>query len=586
MATRTVVTTTPEQSCEASMSYTRLLLTNLRLGNLLPFSIGLHQSRLGLGWEGKNGVATAPMTTHSNRCWPLAVGYGGFASAKKRDWWRRGLGRRFERKNIHWTSSVDGGGSSLCCPREGEIQRLGLDSGVVVRRRGRRGGGDGTAHSAICACESIGAIFSSTDSVSTLQVLNQEETPLLYSIVFGEGVVNDATSVVLFNAVQSLDLSNVNTMTAFELFAKFLYLFFTSTALGILVGLISAYSIKKLYIGRHSTNREVAIMLLLAYLSYMIAEVRMIKSLLSTISLISFYSPCAVVCTPAGDAESVAMSGILCSLNAIFALLRQLLSLSGILTIFFCGIIMSHYTWHNVTERSRITTRHAFATMSFISETFIFLYVGMDALDIDKWKMSDASVGTTITASGTLFSLVMVGRAIFVFALANVSNCFTHRSNAKIDLTSQFVIWWAGLMRGAVTIALSYNQFSSSSTSKEYAFMITTTIIIVLFSTVVFGTVTKPLIKAALSYSTHGEDSIVSSLEDMRILFMEDCSSNNNDVANTNVKNSIGMLMRYPTSTIHYLWRKFDDRYMRPVFGGRGFASPSSLLPATDGDDV
>ncbi|KAG6536471.1 hypothetical protein ZIOFF_001528 [Zingiber officinale] len=288
----------------------------------------------------------------------------------------------------------------------------------------------------------IGAIFSSTDSVSTLQVLNQEETPLLYSIVFGEGVVNDATSVVLFNAVQSLDLSNVNTMTAFELFAKFLYLFFTSTALGILVnsspfqcqnilnvvfwtfqvGLISAYSIKKLYIGR------------------------------STLQI---------------------------------ALLCQLLSLSGILTIFFCGIIMSHYTWHNVTERSRITTRHAFATMSFISETFIFLYVGMDALDIDKWKMSDASVGTTITASGTLFSLVMVGRAIFVFALANVSNCFTHRSNAKIDLTSQFVIWWAGLMRGAVTIALSYNQFSSSSTSKEYAFMITTTIIIVLFSTVV-----------------------------------------------------------------------------------------------------
>jgi hypothetical protein len=32
--------------------------------------------------------------------------------------------------------------------------------------------------------------------------------------------------------------------------------------------------------------------------------------------------------------------------------------------------------------------RHAFATMSFIAETFIFLYVGMDALDVDKWKMA------------------------------------------------------------------------------------------------------------------------------------------------------------------------------------------------------
>lgn len=26
--------------------------------------------------------------------------------------------------------------------------------------------------------------------------------------------------------------------------------------------------------------------------------------------------------------------------------------------------------------------------MSFVAETFIFLYVGMDALDIEKWKMS------------------------------------------------------------------------------------------------------------------------------------------------------------------------------------------------------
>lgn len=41
----------------------------------------------------------------------------------------------------------------------------------------------------------IGAIFAATDSVCTLQVLNQDETPLLYSLVFGEGVVNDATSI-------------------------------------------------------------------------------------------------------------------------------------------------------------------------------------------------------------------------------------------------------------------------------------------------------------------------------------------------------------------------------------------------------
>lgn len=34
--------------------------------------------------------------------------------------------------------------------------------------------------------------------------------------------------------------------------------------------------------------------------------------------------------------------------------------------------------------------RHAFATMSFIAETFIFVYVGMDAFDIENWKESHA----------------------------------------------------------------------------------------------------------------------------------------------------------------------------------------------------
>uniref|UniRef100_A0A804HYZ1 Cation/H+ exchanger transmembrane domain-containing protein n=1 Tax=Musa acuminata subsp. malaccensis TaxID=214687 RepID=A0A804HYZ1_MUSAM len=349
-----------------------------------------------------------------------------------------------------------------------------------------------------------GAIFSATDSVCTLQVLNQDETPLLYSLVFGEGVANDATSIVLFNAVQSLNLSHVKAMTAIKLFGTFLYLFFTSTALGVMIGLLSAYIIKKLYFGRHSTNREVAIMLLLAYLSYMIAE---------------------------------------------------LLSLSGILTIFFCGIIMSHYTWHNVTERSRITT----------------------------------SVGTTVAASGTLFALVMVGRAIFVFSLANFANFFRHASDAKIDLRQQFVIWWAGLMRGSVTIALSYNQFSTSS-SKEGAFMITNSIVVVLFSTVVFGSVTKPLIKAALCHnwtSTNGEDAHLSSLEDINILFPDNCRTSGNDTSHANPRSSLGMLIMHPTSTIHYLWRRFDDRHMRPLFGGRGFVPllSSSTLTSSEGAD-
>ena len=68
-----------------------------------------------------------------------------------------------------------------------------------------------------------------------MQVLSQDETPLLYSLVFGEGVVNDATSVVLFNAIQSFDLTHINSSTALQFVGNFLYLFSASTLLGVFV---------------------------------------------------------------------------------------------------------------------------------------------------------------------------------------------------------------------------------------------------------------------------------------------------------------------------------------------------------------
>ncbi|KAK4405643.1 Sodium/hydrogen exchanger 1 [Sesamum angolense] len=385
----------------------------------------------------------------------------------------------------------------------------------------------------------LSTIFAATDSVCTLQVLNQDETPLLYSLVFGEGVVNDATSVVLFNAVQNFDLSHINTTIAFQLVGNFIYLFITSTVLGVVAGLLSAYIIKKLYFGRHSTDREVAIMMLMAYLSYMLAEL--------------FY-------------------------------------LSGILTVFFCGIVMSHYTWHNVTENSRVTTKHTFATLSFVAEIFIFLYVGMDALDIEKWKVVSDSPKTSISVSATLLGLVLVARAAFVFPLSFLSNLTKKSPYEKIDFKQQITIWWAGLMRGAVSMALAYNQFTRAGHTQERgnAMMITSTITVVLFSTVVFGLLTKPLVRFLMPSSKQltsmissesltpnsfivpllgeGQDSVAE-------LFTGNGQVSEAPEGGRNVArpSSLRMLLTKPTRTVHYYWRKFDDAFMRPVFGGRGF---------------
>lgn len=353
--------------------------------------------------------------------------------------------------------------------------------------------------------------------------------------MFGEGVVNDATSVVLFNAILSFDLSHIDHRIPLKFMGNFLYLFLASTLLGVITGLLSAFIIKKLYFARHSTDREVALMMLMAYLSYMLAE---------------------------------------------------LLDFSGILTVFFCGIVMSHYTWHNVTESSRVTTKHAFATLSFVAEIFIFLYVGMDALDLEKWTFVSDSPGLSVAVSSILMGLVMLGRAAFVFPLSFLINLSKKTETDKISFRQQVIIWWAGLMRGAVSMALAYNKFTRSGHTqlRGNAFMITSTISVVLFSTVVFGLLTKPLILFLRPNSKNfRSDSVVSEdLGSPKSLFLSllgDRQNSDTDLGNRAGSNeegidrpsSLRMLLNRPSHTVHHYWRKFDNAFMRPVFGGRGF---------------
>ncbi|KAF3499243.1 hypothetical protein F2Q69_00042710 [Brassica cretica] len=61
----------------------------------------------------------------------------------------------------------------------------------------------------------------------TLHILHQDETPLLYSLVLGEGVVNDATSVVHFNVVQKIHVESIYGLTALRVFENFISLSFS-----------------------------------------------------------------------------------------------------------------------------------------------------------------------------------------------------------------------------------------------------------------------------------------------------------------------------------------------------------------------
>ncbi|XP_024531114.1 sodium/hydrogen exchanger 4 [Selaginella moellendorffii] len=358
----------------------------------------------------------------------------------------------------------------------------------------------------------LGTIFSATDTVATLQLLHQDETPLLYSLVFGEGVVNDATAVVLFRAVQRFEEAGLDGKAALRMIYEFVYLFSVSTVLGVVIGLIAAYVLKSLYFGKHSTDKEIALMALMAYLSYMLAE---------------------------------------------------LFQWSGILSVFFCGIFMSHYGWHNVSGSSKITSKHAFATFSSISESFMFLYVGTNVFNVNIWQLVDVRAASLSCAM--LLALTSLGRAAFVFPMSAISNYARGSSSVKLRFRHQVIIWWSGIMRGAVSIALAYQQFSTSSgtMNTDYATMIYSTTGVVLFTTLVVGVVTKPLIATLLPH--HLRHLEPSSPKD------ESCEEANEDGSSIFLRrSSLSMLLANPTSAVHSLWRGFDDSYMRPFFGGGG----------------
>lgn len=90
-----------------------------------------------------------------------------------------------------------------------------------------------------------------------------------------------------------------------------------------------------------------------------------------------------------------------------------------------------------------ILNRHAFATLSFVAEIFIFLYVGMDALDIEKWKIVSSRYVLCIEQNASTnhaaftFSTTESCKTCFYF-LVNVSN-FHHLLLFSTALEHQLV---------------------------------------------------------------------------------------------------------------------------------------------------
>ncbi|XP_057702730.1 sodium/hydrogen exchanger 5 [Corythoichthys intestinalis] len=278
----------------------------------------------------------------------------------------------------------------------------------------------------------FGALISAVDPVAVLAVFEEVHVnDTLFIIVFGESLVNDAVTVVLYKVYISfveVGAENVQMADYFKGMASFLVVSAGGTSVGlvfaVILSLLTRFTKKVRII-------EPLFVLLLVYLAYLTAE---------------------------------------------------LFSLSAILSMTFCGIGANKYVEANISQKSRTAVKYTMKTLASIAETLIFIFLGISAVDKSKWAWDTGLVACTLV-------FIFIFRALGVIGQTWVLNRFRLVPLDKID---QVVMSYGGL-RGAVAFALVVLLDGRRVKAKDY--FVATTIVVVFFTVMFQGLTIKPLVK-------------------------------------------------------------------------------------------
>lgn len=95
--------------------------------------------------------------------------------------------------------------------------------------------------------------------------------PKLYTVIFGESILNDAIAIVLFETAQRYKPGStegpLTVLSLFEAIGIFLLVFFGSLVIGVVVGIGTALALKYTHV-RRQPKIESCLIILIAYSSY------------------------------------------------------------------------------------------------------------------------------------------------------------------------------------------------------------------------------------------------------------------------------------------------------------------------------
>ncbi|GKT32734.1 Na(+)/H(+) exchanger beta [Aduncisulcus paluster] len=281
-------------------------------------------------------------------------------------------------------------------------------------------------------CLAFGAVISAVDPIAVLSIFDEVHVnDTLGMVLSGESVLNDAISIVLYNVFKGMaEDGHVSVASGFLAVAKFVIVACGGLIVGLIFGLISALLIKIEGIPRHI---EPFFLILFAYTSYLMAEI---------------------------------------------------FSLSGIVSILTCGIIMDHYTKKNLFDSCRTASEIMLKMLSSISETFVFFMLGM-----------------SLSSSGVIWDWKYIWWTILFitvsrFVVVPFLSLFVNKMRLQpISLKEQFILCYGGL-RGAIAFALTLTLEAEVFGGEDNKDMIIAcALFVVMFTVFLQGSTIKPILK-------------------------------------------------------------------------------------------
>jgi len=273
----------------------------------------------------------------------------------------------------------------------------------------------------------ISALLCSSDVIAAICLVSYTQQPKLYSIIFGEGVVNDAVAIILFQTVDEFieGGEEFDGSTIFIILGQFILLGVVSLAIGIFFGLMGSYVLKELRFLTVSAIKETLFVFSVGILAY-------------TVSLV-------------GD-------------------------MSGIITLLTCSVILAHYAWFNLSPQGKHTSSVTLQVLGFLAEAFVFTYIGLSIFAYQPYDWSWQFIMIELFA-------VIVGRFIAIVGLTQALKLCRHKP--RVSFRESLFVWFAGMIRGPIAFGL---VLTISPEVEGQQVIVTTTLTLVLVTTLVFGT--------------------------------------------------------------------------------------------------